>query len=160
VTTIGSIVIRVAASVAVIGSLALTSVPALSHTSGTGAAAAADPAARQARMSERVEVRLNALAARLNISGSQQQAAWASYANVVRAQAQDLPARPPVDADAVTLLRYRSEVAHQHAQRLAQLADATAELSAALTPEQRDILNKSVRRSGQGDRHDHRPKGG
>lgn len=128
----------------------LSALPAWSwDNAGDSAARAAE---RHARRAERIEARLERLAERLQIQ-PEQQAAWAAYAQTVRSVFGEPHARPPADADAPTLLRFRAERAAEHAQKLNQLADATQTLQQALSPEQRETLNELLRR-GMG-RHGH-----
>jgi len=107
---------------------------------------------RHARRADRIEARLERLAERLQIQ-PEQQAAWTAYAQTVRSVFGEPHARPPENADAATLLRFRAERAAEHAQKLNRLADATQTLQQALSPEQRETLNEVLRR-GMG-RHGH-----
>ena len=59
---------------------------------------------------------------------------------------------PPKDADAATLARHRADMAAQMATKLATLADATAKLQGALTPEQAKTL-ADMTRHPMGGRH-------
>jgi hypothetical protein len=143
-----SLFARGLASFAIAALLVAASVPALSHST----AAAPDGTAGAARVQERLQARLDRMAKRLEISASQQ-GAWTEYVRVVQSQAGS-PPPPPAGADAATVLRFRADVAARHAQKLTEVADATAKLSAVLIPEQRKTLDTLVRqRSGFPRRH-------
>ncbi|AXK39055.1 Spy/CpxP family protein refolding chaperone [Crenobacter cavernae] len=93
--------------------------------------------------------RLDHMAARLEIKASQQ-AAWKAYSQVVLDQSKRMgPPLADMKGDAATVLRARAERMNQHAKNLNQLADATARLSAALTPEQRQVLDQTAREHGR-----------
>ncbi|MGO9445525.1 MAG: Spy/CpxP family protein refolding chaperone [Thiobacillaceae bacterium] len=101
---------------------------------------------RHARLRMRLSARLDRMADRLEISASQQ-GAWGAYRAVVIGLADGSPpTRPAADADAAALLRYRAERAGEMAQTLAKLADATSTLQAALSPEQRAVLDEMTHR--------------
>ncbi|RXZ43481.1 Spy/CpxP family protein refolding chaperone [Crenobacter cavernae] len=106
--------------------------------------------------------RLDRLASRLEIKASQQQA-WRAYSQVVLDQAKHRGTpRADMKGDAAAVLRARAERMSQHAKSLGQLADATAKLSGALTPEQRQVLDQSAREHGRffhhgGKHHGERP---
>lgn len=120
-----------------------------------GAAAAAtvpDAAARHDQMRERIHARLNELGQRLQINASQQDA-WNAYVSTIESMFTARPARPAADADAATLARFRAELALNHAQKLSQLADATAKLQDVLDPEQRKTLDQAARRVQKHGRH-------
>jgi hypothetical protein len=150
VIILSSLFTRGLTSFATAALLVAASVPALSHST----AAVPDGAARAARMQERLQARLERMAQRLEINVSQQ-GAWAEYTRTVQSQIGSRPSRPPADADAAALLRFRADVAARHAQKLVEVADATAKLSAALSPEQRKTLDTMVRHQG-GFLHKHR----
>jgi hypothetical protein len=133
------------ASAAVAVSLLAASAPVLSQPETPK-----DPAARQAQMHKRTQAHLQQMAKRLKISDAQQ-AAWTEYTRTVESLFDERPTPPPADADAVALTRLRADQAAKQAQKLTQLADATARLSEALTPEQRKILTEMVRREGRGE---------
>lgn len=118
-------------------------------TTNDTVAPAGDPAARQAKMKARLQERLARMAERLQISATQQDA-WAAYTQTVESMIPSERSRPPADADAAALVRFRSERAAEYAQKLAQLAEATAALQQVLTPEQQQTLNEMTRRIGRG----------
>jgi hypothetical protein len=60
--------------------------------------------------------------------------------------------RAPKDADAATLARHRADMAAKMATKFATLADATAKLQSALTPEQAKTL-ADMTRHPMGGRH-------
>lgn len=119
----------------------------------------AQRAERREWMQARMNQRLDRLAARLEIKASQQDA-WNAYRNNVQSMFQDRPARPALDADAATLLRFRADMAQRRAQHLATMADATAKLQQVLDPDQRKVLDEIARNMsargkhrGHGQRH-------
>jgi LTXXQ motif family protein len=104
------------------------------------------PGGRHARLSMRLRARLDRMADRLEISASQQ-GAWGAYRAVVIGLADGSPpTRPAANADAASVLHYRAERAGEIAQTLAKLADATSTLQAALSPEQRAVLDEMTHR--------------
>jgi hypothetical protein len=103
-----------------------------------------DATARQDKMREHLQARLDHMAKRLNIETAQQ-GAWNAYVQTARGMIGPRPQRPAADADAATVVRFRAQLAAAHAQKLAQLADATATLQQALRPEQRRVLDEMVR---------------
>lgn len=111
------------------------------------------PSAPSAQMQERMQAyqqkRLDRMADRLEIRASQQ-GAWGAYVKVRKELFAARPTPPAQDADAATLARQRAERAAQMAQKLATLADATAKLQEALTPEQVKTLAEMTRHSGAG----------
>jgi periplasmic protein CpxP/Spy len=135
---------RVAVTAIAVSLLAL-SAPVLSQPPH-----AHDPAARQ----QHVQSRLDRMAQQLQITPAQQDA-WNAYANTVKSAWASRSARPAPDADAATLLRARAQRTAAQAQRLTQLADATAELQPALSAEQRKTLDDMVRRHGRHRHHGH-----
>jgi hypothetical protein len=123
--------------------------------------------ANQEEMQEHMKLRLDKLAARLEIKASQQ-ALWEEFAKSVGILADGHVKKPNVDADAATISRYRAEKATEFANKLTKIAKATAKLQAALSEDQRKILNQSAQlflrydhglshtRQGMNhDRHDH-----
>jgi LTXXQ motif family protein len=141
-------------AVALAVSLALASAPVMSQPESRGGPVTAEEqAARQARMQERMQAHLTEMAKRLQINAAQQEA-WTAYANTVQSTFGDRAAKPAADADAATIVRFRAERAARHAQKLTQLADATARLQDALSPEQRKTLDEIVRSRG-GSHHGH-----
>ena len=101
---------------------------------------------------EHIKLRLAKMAERLEIKSSQQNE-WQAYAKVIEestnvphmAHASDADAGADADADAATLTRKHADFAAAHARKLAAIADATAKLESALTPEQRQTLDQMVR---------------
>ncbi len=130
-----------------LSSLAAAAAPV--QTAATEATAPQDSAARQQQLKARVQARLQRMAERLQIDASQQ-AAWAAYAQTVESLFAAARPKPPADADAAALLRFRAERASAHAQKLSQLAEATATLQQVLTPEQRQTLDQMMRHRGHG----------
>jgi LTXXQ motif family protein len=127
--------------------------PALSQTPPTSTP---DMAAKAERMQEHIQARLDRMAERLEIKASQQDA-WNAYATVVRSLVGTPSNRPGPDADAATIVRFRAERMTEFAQKLGQVADATAKLQQALTPEQRKVLTEIARHGGPlGGHHGHR----
>jgi len=146
-------------AIALAVSLALASAPVLSQPDSRGGAVTAEEqAARQAHVQERMQAHLTEMAKRLQINAAQQEA-WTTYANTVQSMFGDRAARPAADADAATIVRFRADRAARHAQKLTQLADATARLQDVLYPEQRKTLGEIVRRHGEhhGDHHGKQP---
>ncbi len=121
------------------------------------AAAEKTPAAAESMHSElaqhvakHVQMRLDELAARLQIKASQEQA-WQAFSTAYRdlvtahlAQREQTLAGAP-DMDAAALARKHADWAADHAQKLARLADATAKLQQALEADQRLVLNEVAR---------------
>jgi hypothetical protein len=105
----------------------------------------------QARMQSRMQARLDKMAERLEIKASQQDA-WQAYAKVHKEMFDARPTPPAKDADAATLARHRADMAAKMAQKLTVLADATAKLQSALTPEQAKTL-ADMTRHPMGGRH-------
>jgi hypothetical protein len=97
----------------------------------------------QEDMHERIMVRLDKLAARLEIKASQQ-AVWEEFARSVETLAERNAKKPNDDADAATISRYRAERATEFANKLTKIADATAKLQTALSEDQRKILNQTA----------------
>lgn len=118
----------------------------------------------QERMQSRMQARLDKMANRLEIKASQQDA-WQAYAKVRKDMFDARPTPPAKDADAAALVRHRADTAAKMAQKLATLADATAKLQSALTPEQTKTLADMTRHpmggrhGGFGGRGDHGPRG-
>jgi hypothetical protein len=99
-------------------------------------------------LDEKIHARLARLADRLEIKASQQPA-WqkfsAAWTEASHGPAGAMAHRPGPDADAATLTRTHAEFAARHAQVLARLADATAELEQALGPDQRKVFDEVAR---------------
>lgn len=111
----------------------------------------------QEKMHEHMKVRLDKLAARLEIKASQQ-AVWGEFAKSVEMLADRNTKKPNDDADAATISRYRAERATEFANKLTKIADATAKLQTALSEDQRKILNQTAHhflRYEQGVNHAH-----
>jgi hypothetical protein len=106
----------------------------------------------QERMRDRMQARLDKMAERLEIKASQQDA-WQAYVKTHKEQFDFAALKPaPKEADAATLARHRAEMAAQMAKKLDTLADATARLQSALTPEQAKTLAEMTRHP-MGERH-------
>jgi outer membrane lipopolysaccharide assembly protein LptE/RlpB len=105
----------------------------------------------QQRMQSRMQARLDQMANRLEIKASQQEA-WQSYVKVHKDMFDGTMKAPAKDADAATIARHRADVAAQMAKKLDTLADATARLQSALTPEQARLL-ADMTRQPMGGRH-------
>jgi len=132
--------------------LIAAAVPALSQTSsGPDRQASEQRRFDPEKMRERMRVRAERMAERLGIQPSQQDA-WTTYLKARESLFARPGNRPGRDADAATLTRFRAEMAQERAQKLATLADATANLQNALSPDQRKILDEMARRGGRGKR--------
>lgn len=94
------------------------------------------------------------MAERLQITPAQQEA-WTAYVNTVQSMMGTKLTRPAADADAASIARFRAQLAAERAQKLAQLADATAALQQVLDPEQRKTLDQVVRHARHGRRAGH-----
>ena len=105
----------------------------------------------QERMQSRMQARLDKMAERLEIKASQQDA-WQAYVKTHKEMFDARPTPPAKDADAATLARHRADMAAKMAQKLTVLADATAKLQSALTPEQAKTL-ADMTRQPMGGRH-------
>ncbi|MDR2240939.1 MAG: Spy/CpxP family protein refolding chaperone [Zoogloeaceae bacterium] len=133
----------------------------LAFTAAAPTASAADAGRQitpemQQRMQSRQQARLDKMAERLQITAAQQDA-WQAYVKVRKDMFDGSFTRAPKDADAATLARHRADRAAQMAQKLATLADATAKLQSALTPEQVKTLTDLTRHPmghGKGKRGD------
>jgi hypothetical protein len=90
---------------------------------------------------ERVTLRLQRMADRLEIKASQQ-AAWREFAAAYKTLFETERVAPPADSDAAARVRLRAERATKFAARLSKLADATARLQQVLAPEQRQTLDQ------------------
>jgi hypothetical protein len=116
----------------------------------------------QERMQSRMQSRLDKMAQRLEIKASQQDA-WQAYAKVHKEQFDPAAMKAPAkDADAATIARHRADMAAKMATKLATLADATAKLQGALTPEQAKTLADMTRHpmgGRHGGRSEHGPRG-
>lgn len=126
-------------------SLLAVAIPVLSQpNTGNQPGTSTEGVSRQERMREHIQARLNRMAERLKLEPAQQDA-WAAYAKTVEAMVGTGLAKPATDADAAALVRFRAQLAAEHAQKLNQLADATVTLQQALNPEQHEILKDLVR---------------
>ena len=105
----------------------------------------------QERMQSRMQARLDRMANRLEIKASQQDA-WQAYVKVHKEMFDGGIKPAPKDADAAAIARHRADTAAKMAQKLATLADATARLQSALTPEQAKTL-ADMTRHPMGGRH-------
>jgi len=111
----------------------------------------------QEKMQEHMKIRLDKLAERLEIKSSQQ-AVWEEFAKSVEMLADRNAKKPGDDADAASISRYRADRATEFAKKLTKIADATAKLQAALSADQRKILDQTAQRflrHEQGVNHTH-----
>ena len=106
------------------------------------------------RIAKHLQMRLDDLAARLQIKASQEPA-WQTFAAAYRelitarlAQGEQSLAVAP-DVDAAALARRHADWAAEHAQKLSRLADATAKLQQSLDADQRLVLNEVARHYAQ-----------
>jgi len=137
------------ASAVLVASIGLVSSSAAEPAAPT-ATAAHDGSSRP--WAQHLQSHLDRLAERLEIKASQQDA-WQKFSAAFKETAGDHAAMEhgPVgkdaaaEVDAATLARRHADFAQQHAQHLAQLADATSALQAALGPEQRQLFNEVAR---------------
>jgi len=132
-------------------SATLAAVPVASAAPGYGPGMREMTPEMQERMQSRMQARLDKMANRLEIKASQQDA-WQAYAKVHKDMFDARPTPPAKDADAATLARHRADTAAKMATKLATLADATAKLQGALTPEQAKTL-ADMTRHPMGGRH-------
>jgi hypothetical protein len=105
----------------------------------------------QERMQSRMQAHLDKMANRLEIKASQQDA-WQAYVKTHKEMFDGGMKPAPKDADAATIARHRADMAAQMAKKLDTLADATAKLQSALTPEQAKTL-ADMTRHPMGGRH-------
>jgi hypothetical protein len=83
------------------------------------------------------------MADRLEIKASQQ-SAWEAYTKVLEA-AMQRPTKPAESkSDAASITRLYADMAAAHAQKLAQIADATAKFQEILNPDQRKTFDQIV----------------
>ncbi|MFI4940875.1 MAG: Spy/CpxP family protein refolding chaperone [Burkholderiales bacterium] len=88
--------------------------------------------------------RLDGLANRLEIKASQQ-GAWQAYVKTIEAAAeQPVTGKPETRSDAASITRQYADRAAVRAQKLQQIADATAKLQEALSPDQRKTLDQAI----------------
>lgn len=108
---------------------------------------------------EMIKHHLDRMADRLEIKASQQ-GAWQAYVKTVDSIAEQPFKKPEgksmeAKLDAAAITRMRADMVAARAQKLAQLADATAKLQEILTPEQRTTLTQMVAHAGHGRFHGH-----
>ena len=145
-----SILVRRLLPALVVASVIVGAPAAWSQPTDTTTPAAADHSAdRHARIQQHLQQRLNRMAERLQITPPQQDA-WTAYVNTVQSMVGTKLTRPTKEADAASITRFRAELAAERAQKLNQLADATATLQQALDPEQRKTLDQMVRHARHG----------
>lgn len=154
---------RILATLMLGGGLVVATTPAFSQTGEPGARGGEQRRMDPEKMKERMRARTERLAAKLEIQPSQQDA-WNAYARVRESMFTPPANRPARDADAATVTRFRAEMAQQRAQKMAGLAEATANLQNVLEPAQRKILDEISRRGGRpgmhGRHHGHGMRGG
>jgi len=108
------------------------------------------------KWAEHLQMRLDRLSERLEIKASQQ-AVWQKFAAAFKETMgehammghPDMDGKGPGELDAATLARRHAEHAEQHAQKLAQLADATAALQQSLSADQRLVFDEVARHFAQ-----------
>ena len=145
-----------------VATLVAAAPPVWSQPTDTSTPAAQEStSARQARIQQHLQARLQRMAERLQIAPAQQ-TAWTMYATTVQSLIGTNLPRPDPEADAASIARFRAELAAERAQKLSQLADATAALQQALDADQRKTLDQMVRQARHGWRARHRshPKAG
>lgn len=103
---------------------------------------------------EWIRNRIDRMAGRLEIKASQQ-GAWQAYAKALQAATERPAKTPDRKTDAASIARLRADLATAHAQKLAQIADATAKFQEVLSPDQRKTLDQIVARSGRRWHHFH-----
>ena len=124
--------------------LTIGAAPSASAAPDTAAEAAPKPERNwEQHREEWMKARLDKAARRLDIQPAQQ-SAWDAYAHALEAPPGKMK-KLPRDADAATIARHRADMAADHTARLMTIADATANLQAVLTPEQRTTFNHMVR---------------
>lgn len=109
------------------------------------------PASWQRRHEQEVQARLDQAESRLEIRASQQQA-WKKFADAYKdlsAPPSNIPSSIGPAPDAVTIARLSASMATEAANRLDKLADATAQLESALSPNQKEVLNQMARMVAQ-----------
>ena len=95
-------------------------------------------------MQKHFKVKLDKLAERLEIKSSQQNA-WENYVKSITLLADKNINVSHKDADAAALSRFRAERVAEFAKKLSVIADATEQLQAVLTADQRKVLNEATR---------------
>ena len=106
---------------------------------------------------ERIKHFTDRLANRLEIKASQQNA-WQAFVKTLEAATEHPAKKAEMKTDAASIARLHADMAAARAQKLAQIADATAKLQAVLDPEQRQTLDQIAAHMGAG--HEHRFHGG
>lgn len=105
---------------------------------------------------EHLKARLDRLAARLEIKASQEPA-WETYTNAVEGlmthPEHKADMKNETEEDAAAMIHHRAEHAAEKAKKLAELADATDKLQAALNENQRKLFNHEVSRQMEHMRH-------
>jgi hypothetical protein len=94
------------------------------------------------------------LADRLEIKASQQ-GAWQAYVKTLETAFQQPFAKKSEAKDAAAIARLHADIAAGRAQKLAQVADATAKLQEALNPDQRKTLDQIAAQAGHRGHHFH-----
>jgi hypothetical protein len=106
---------------------------------------------------EWLKLAIDRMADRLEIKASQQNA-WQAYTKVLETAMQH-PAKPAESkSDAASITRMHADMAAARAQKLAQIADATAKFQEVLGPDQRKTFDQMVAHFVN--RHMHRFHGG
>ena len=141
-------------AIAVFGmsSMALSSSPAWSAAAPAAANEAKQDWAK--RHQEWVKRYTDNLAERLEIKASQQ-GAWQSFVKTVEAVTERPATKPEAKSDAASIARLDADLAATRAQRLAQIADATAKLQEALNPDQRKTLDQIAAETFRRQHHFH-----
>jgi len=104
------------------------------------------PHSRMERRQEWIHSRLERTEDRLEIKASQHDA-WQAFAKSVEAFGmKPAGSRPGPDADAASIARFRADRAADMAQKLAQVADATAKLQSVLNDDQRKVFDEMAHR--------------
>lgn len=102
-----------------------------------------NPEQMQQYIQARMKTRMDRLAQRLEIKASQQ-AVWEDFAKSIETLPDRNAKKPADDADAATIARYHADRASEMAGKMTRIADATAKLEAALTPDQRKVLDQTA----------------
>lgn len=102
---------------------------------------------------DRVKHFTDRLANRLEIKASQQNA-WQAFVKTLETTTERPAKNAEIKTDAASIARLHADMAAARAQKLAQIADATAKLQAVLDPDQRRTLDQVA--AHMGSRHGHR----
>jgi Spy/CpxP family protein refolding chaperone len=129
-------------AVAVFGVVALS---ASAYALSAAPVASTSAEAKQDWAKERLKHFTDGLANRLEIKASQQNA-FQAFVKTLEAVAEHPSTPPEVKTDAASLARQHADFAAARAQKLAQIADATAKLQEVLNPEQRKTLDQIAAR--------------